>query len=489
MNSGKRVEECLPDEEDYDSNLPQISASLTGALEKKLSNRPIRVRKCGFSMQNDTHVSLEDDDVEMPEFRNEARKAFACEEIISDDEVNNVVSKFSDSSNAKKLHEDNLCRFGSGVQDGAQTWSAVSKEAEALLHLNENASTHSTYSKASKSYKGIRCRVKQKFSFRFQSRKEEPSWPSLSKDENDVSFEVHEAPERLDTFEPRSEEHSIAVVLDDCQRENQFQSENLHAQVGALGHGCTEPSMAELLDGLQDRASLQKGVSKKCSRTKAKRVQIVAKKIISPLGDRTVDREDSSESMGSGSSSEDKATDQKLKVAIPEMKRQTMADRFQETLGATFLNDEGALVAVPKSSGSELRMCASKFCRIGLFGKLQQLMQNEKERDVDFLKKLQTGSNKINEVSSIIVKILARYLDAKLIVCQCSFGENIEVMIEGACLLLQSPTPSGSPQIMINGGRKTTIIFNPRICSDVELEVGNSICIYPPWYGTMDSTI
>ena len=45
-----------------------------------------------------------------------------------------------------------------------------------------------------------------------------------------------------------------------------------------------------------------------CSRTKAKRVQIVAKKIISPLGDRTVDREDSSESMGGGSSSEDKVS-------------------------------------------------------------------------------------------------------------------------------------------------------------------------------------
>ncbi|KAM3687963.1 hypothetical protein ACJW31_10G115100 [Castanea mollissima] len=466
----------ISDEEDYDSKLPQISASLTGALEKKeelqvLSRleilRGTSEWNCGKkSSKNDTHVSLEDDVVEMPEFRNKARKAFKChsdEEIISDDEVNNVVSKFSDSSDAKKLDEDSICRFGSGMQDGAQTWSAVSKEAEALFHLNENASTHSAYSKASKSYKGVRCRVKQKFSFRFQSRKEEPSWPSLSKDENDVSFEVHEAPERLDTFEPRSEERSIAEVLDNCQRENQFQSENLHAEVGALGHGCIEPSMAELLDGLQDRASLQKGVSKKCSRTKAKRVQIVAKKIISPLGDRTVDREDSSESMGSGSSSEDKATDQKLKVTIPEMKGHTMADRFQETLGATFLNDEGALVAVPKSSG------------IGLFGELQQLMQNEKERDVDFLKKLQTGSNKISktcdyEVSSIVVKILARYLDAKLIVCQCSFGENIE-----------SPTQSGSPQIMINGGRKTTIIFNPRVCSDVDLEVGNSICIHPPW--------
>ncbi len=37
-------------------------------------------------------------------------------------------------------------------------------------------------------------------------------------------------------------------------------------------------------------------------------MQIVAKRIISPLGDRTVDREDSPESMGSGSSSEDKVS-------------------------------------------------------------------------------------------------------------------------------------------------------------------------------------
>lgn len=66
-----------------------------------------------------------------------------------------MVSKFSDSSDAKKLHEDSLFRFGSGMQDGSQIWSAVSKEAEALFHLNENASTHSAYSKASKSYKGV----------------------------------------------------------------------------------------------------------------------------------------------------------------------------------------------------------------------------------------------------------------------------------------------------------------------------------------------
>ena len=77
-----------------------------------------------------------------------------------------------------------------------------------------------------------------------------------------MSFKVHEAPERLDTFQPRSEEHSIAEVLEDCQRGNDIGSEILHAEVGALGQGCIEQSMAELLDGLQDRDSLLKGVSK-----------------------------------------------------------------------------------------------------------------------------------------------------------------------------------------------------------------------------------
>jgi hypothetical protein len=66
----------------------------------------------------------------------------------------------------------------------------------------------------------------------------------------------------LDPIKPRSEEHSIAKVLEDYQEENEIQSEIVLAEVGALGYGCIERSMAELLDGLQDRASLPKGVSK-----------------------------------------------------------------------------------------------------------------------------------------------------------------------------------------------------------------------------------
>ncbi|KAB1203065.1 hypothetical protein CJ030_MR8G005547 [Morella rubra] len=273
-----------------------------------------------------------------------------------------------------------------------------------------------------------------------------------------MSFKDHEASERFNTTGLRPEEHSISDVLGDCQRENDNQSEAMHAEVGALGQGCIEHSMAVLLDGLKDRATLQQGVSKMYSRTRGTQKQIVAKRSISVLGDRTVYNEDSPESMGSGSSSDDKAKDQKLKVTILEMKRQTMTDRFQEAFGATFLNEEGALVSLPKSSG------------IGLFGKLQQLMQSEKERDMDFLKNLDSGASISDEGSCILVKILAKYLDAKLTVCQCSFGKNIE-----------SLTQSGSPQVMLNGGENRTIIFNPRISSDVDLEVGNFIRIHPPW--------
>ncbi|XP_062178319.1 uncharacterized protein LOC133883119 isoform X2 [Alnus glutinosa] len=469
----------ISDGEDFDSNLPNHCDSISRPSNKKeelqLPSRLERLRgtlewdyegkTSNLSNEKETNVSLEDD-VEMPEFHNEGhfifspKKAFACnpdEEMISDDEENSVLSTFSATSGTKKFHKDNLQSLGSGKQDGSQTWSAVRKEADELIHLNKNplcSSSHSAHVIANKSLKGARCKAKLKYPFSFQSHNEGRSCPSISKDENDVLFKGHEEPKRLDPIEPRYKEHSIAEVLGDCQGEYENQSEIVLAEVGALVHGCVERSMAELLDGLQDRASLLKGVSKMCSRTRSKRGQIVAKRSVSPLGDRTVDSEDSPESMGSGSSSEDEAKDQKLKVTTPEMKGQTMADRFQEAVGATFLNNEGAIVAVPKPSG------------IGLFGKLQQLMQSEKERDMDFLKKLQTGSNANDETSYIVVKILARYLDAKLTVCQCSFGQNME---------------SGSPQILVNGGRKRTIIFNPRVSSDVDLEVGNLICIHPPW--------
>ncbi|XP_035551365.1 uncharacterized protein LOC109002257 isoform X3 [Juglans regia] len=450
-------DQSISEDEDLDADFPENCVYRQSDIKEELQ-LPLRLeilkgahraleldggRKTShLSDKKETNVSQEDD-VEMPQFHNE--------ENISDDEENIVPLKISATSGTKKWHEDDNHSFGSGKQDEAHTWSNISKEADALIWLNKNApgsSSHYAYPVANKPQKGMRCKAKRKFLFRFQSREGGLSCPSISNDEKYVSLKDHEASERLETIEPRSEEHSIAGVLEDYQRENEIQSEVVCAEVGALGHGGIEQSMADLLDGLQDRAVVLKGVSAK----------IVTKRNLSSLGDITVDSEDSPESMDSGSSSEDKARDQKLEVNIPDMKGQTMTDRFQAALGATFLNEEGALVAVPKPSG------------IGLFGKLQQLMQSEKERDMIFLKKLQTGSSTNDEANCIVVKILARCLDAKMTVCQCSFVKNME-----------SPMQSGSPQTMVNGGRKTTIIFHPRVSGDVDLEVGNLIRIHPPW--------
>ncbi|GLT72673.1 hypothetical protein SLA2020_445830 [Shorea laevis] len=249
----------ISDEEDFDSNLPgpcdSISRPSNKREELQLPSRLEMLRgtlewdwegkTSNLSNEKETNVSLEDD-VEMPEFHNEGdficspRKAFACnpdEEMISDDEENNVLSTFSATSGTKKFHKDNLQSFGSGKQDGSQTWSAVRKEADELIHLNKNlpcSSSHSAHFIANKSFKGARCKAKLKFPFSFQSRKG-LSCPSISKDENDVSFKDREATKRLDPIEPRSEEHSIAKVLEDCQGEYENQTENVLAKWELLG--------------------------------------------------------------------------------------------------------------------------------------------------------------------------------------------------------------------------------------------------------------
>lgn len=53
--------------------------------------------------------------------------------------------------------------------------------------------------------------------------------------------------------------------------------------------------------------------------------------------------------------------------------------------------------------------------------------------------------------------------------------EVIRVFVQG---ILQPE----SPKILENEGQKVTVIFNQRICANVDLEIGKLICIHPPWY-------
>lgn len=470
-------DQSISDEEDFNVDLRASCVSLGGPSEKE----EVAQLQSQLDMLKGTHGVpwgriagnlspkkqinvFAEDEVEMPKFPDEVgfifspRKASTCnsdEEAISSNEKANALPKFSLTPGVKTFQKDGFHDFGSGRLDEENTWSVVSKEAKALVRLNENAlcsSSSQPTCKVNKSGKGIQSKSKPKFSFRFQSHREGLSSPSISKDDNSTPCKVDELPERIETAD--CEKHSIAGLLEGFSGKKARQSEMVPDEVEDP-HWCDDHSAAEHLDGLWDNSSLLRRNSKMNSRTRGKRMQVFSRRSISQLGDRTIDCEDL-EPLGSGSSSDDEANYQNPKPAVPEVKRQTIVDRFQEAFGTTS-RDEAAFVAVPRSFG------------VGLFGKLQQVMQSEKETDVDFLK-LQTRVSPNNEPTCLNVKILSRYLDAKLIVCHVSSSKDIE-----------DPRWPQSNQKMGNGGRERTIIFNPRVCCDVDLEVGSSICIHPPW--------
>ncbi|KAH9793607.1 kinetochore protein [Citrus sinensis] len=453
-------DQSISDEEDFNVDLRDNCVSLGGPSEKEVLMEKLVEGLLAVYHQRQKQISVfVEDEVETPEFPDEVgfifspRKASTCtsdEEAISANEAN-ALPEFSRTP----FHKDGFHDFGSARLDGENTWSVVSKEAKALVHLNENAlcsSSSQPTCKANKSGKGIQSKSKPKFSFRFQPRREGLFSP-VSKNDNSIPCKVDELPERMETAD--CEKHSIAGLLGGFPGKKATQSEMVPDEVEDP-HWCDDHSVAKHLDSLRDNSSLLRRNSKMNSRTRGKRMQVFSRRSISQLGDRTVDCEDL-EPVGSGSSSDNEANYQNPKPAIPEVKRQTIVDRFQEALGTTS-RDEAAFVAVPRSFG------------VGLFGKLQQVMQSEKETDLEFLK-LQTKASPNNEPTCLNVKILSRYLDAKLIVCHVSPSKDTE-----------EPQWPQSNQKRGNGGRERKIIFNPRVCCDVDIEVGSSIRIHPPWY-------
>ncbi|TYI68457.1 hypothetical protein E1A91_D08G090100v1 [Gossypium mustelinum] len=463
-------DQSISDEDDFDDDFRENCASLGDRLEKEkeerfqLQSRPETLKeKCDNNRSyHQEHISFcLEEDVEVPDSSDEGNcfpseklcRRVSCEELVSDGEENVMRSKTSITSGAKESDHS----YGIKDGNGENAWSMVTKEAEALINLDKNVSSFSSASKADKSYKGAKSKIKPRFSFRFQSHKG-LSWPATSDNENEVSTKAGEMPERLKASDHGTLEHSIAEVLEDFNGEEENQLEIVPADVEAHGHGFIEHSMAELLDDLQDNTSLLRGNFKMHSRARGKRVQAALKRSICSLGDRTIESEDLNEPFSGGSSSNDEADYQNLKLATPEIKKPTISDKFQEALGATSLTVEGIFIPRPGAFST------------GLFGKLQQVMQQEKETDTHFLMKLQNGASFKNEPSCITVNIVSRYLDAKLTVCYCSFVKTIEGILQPE-----------NPKILENEGQKVTVIFNQRICANVDLEIGKLICIHPPW--------
>ncbi|RXI02614.1 hypothetical protein DVH24_002692 [Malus domestica] len=408
-------DQSISDEEESDRDFPNNCAAIGGSAKKK-EELPLSSRLEMLKGASVYACNLED-------------------ELSSDEEGNNMRVKVSVTLGAKKLQKDYVHCIGSDKEDESYTWSEVSKEAEALMRLNEQtscSSPKSDYSKVNKSVKGVKDKGKPKFSFRFKTQKEGPSCFSVSKNESDMSFKVQQVPEMLKATEPRTEEYLDSELIEDIQGEEEKQLEIVPVHVNELGHGSIEQSMAELLDGLQDKTSMLRGRSKMYRRKRRKRAQ-PDMKIVSSLGDSVIDSESSPEHLGLGSPSNSEADDQILKLDKPEVKRQTLVDRFQEALS------DRALVAVPKP------------LRIGLFGQLQQVVQSDKESDMEFLNNIENRANQNR-------------------------------MTEDLCFFVQRLPWQESPKNTVNEETTWTIIFNPRVCDDVDLEVGKCIRIHPPWY-------
>ncbi|KAF9604484.1 hypothetical protein IFM89_006806 [Coptis chinensis] len=375
-------------------------------------------------------------------------------------------------------------------------WSSVMEEAKELMLLNENAalSHFANYDIANKKICS-RGKGKTKYSFRFGSDRNS----SFSAKDKIVKSEVHEKLVGLEDIEPGAKRDSMSELLEGLQKENKKlpDSQQVVFDFSAGGNRHIEHPVAEILQNLIESNGPPKGTAKMNLKTLGKRSKLTAKSNKYTLAYRFLDSGDPPEPLDSSTSSDEEDAkfqlqvfdENLLNIGNQEVNEQTMAHRFQEALDAAAIGDQGMLLAKCKQTG------------LGYHASLQQVMQTEKERQMEFLKQSHAGIHG-DKATCIDVEILSRYFDAKLIVCECSLCcKNIMACSHNIILLFAKPSGffvskvlnmcSSSVSVELPMCRETpkklgrecskTIIFSSRICNNVELEVGSSVRIYPPW--------
>lgn len=440
LRANPHSEDSISDDDDHYANLLSLQNHATNEQDEELP-LPVRLdllkeRFCNHNSSSSFQLP-EDEEVEMPDF-NEGDNHDELGEVVADSDDEDTVSEDEGST---ILSTRLLQRYGSQFLRNDEVKDAKRK-SEALLCFQESASSHATFSKANSS--GIWNKAKPRISLSSVTHKYGHTGPSISN--------IDRLPEIM-----KAVDHRPSASLDGNHLEDddivEINLDTEPSETEARPHEFNLPLMADLFDNLQDKTDLYP----RDNQRKGKAVQLFQKSSISHLPETVVDSEDSPEPVDSGSSSDNEETDQHMRITFPVKKMQTMADRFHNALGTSSV--------ITESVG------AHNSLRTGIFEKLQQAMQKEKERDIDFSKKLQAGAKPDGEFGCVDVNIISRYLDGKLIVCHCSFSkytENFLVQAEG----------------MGFGGSKDgqiTIIFCPRVCNNVDLEVGSLIRIHPPW--------
>ncbi|KAL5212758.1 hypothetical protein ABZP36_023605 [Zizania latifolia] len=222
-------------------------------------------------------------------------------------------------------------------------------------------------------------------------------------------------------------------------------------------------SIAELLDNLQDRsASSVVAPFLLHQHTGAKelkpRVSTSVKKSLALLDQRNLEIENPLEHViGETSSEEEDIAQNNLTLINKDVKGQTMADIFQQVFNAT--NMDGSTLPM-RSHGA------------GYYGRMQQIMQMEKDRHAEFLRQYNREQDYLGDSKGVTVQIMSRSLEGKLAICRCLFMEKSSWATAG-----EIETDCN----MDDSSIKRTIIFSPKICDDVDLVAGNIIHIFPPW--------
>ncbi|KAJ8547441.1 hypothetical protein K7X08_011027 [Anisodus acutangulus] len=388
-----------------------------------------------FINKNDHWMALSLDD----EFCHITRMTSTCnseEEIISDDEM--------------RPSTDGILK-----RDGKNTMPKVSGDRKSGVFLNKDAGCSSLYgasSKLNRSSKGSRDKAKPKFLF--QSRPQKKDFALVVHDTCETSTPLSILPLNVELDTQNENLDSLDDLLENSGGyEIQQFEENLVSSDVAVAPDPNGNSMAEFLDHFQHTSSLPRGNSKMQLQSKRQGSRFLRKSNLLLLGDRNMSNGDQSEALDSDPSSDDGKIPQILKSAIPQ---RTMADQFHLAFGAVSTN-ERLSIARPK--------------QFGLSGRLQHVMQCEKDRDTYFLEKSQTHDVSSGAESFIDVRILSSSLEAKLTVCFCALHGDEE----------GSESLNNPQKRKVTGGRKLTIIFSSRVCKDVELEIGNVIRIHQPW--------
>ncbi|XP_010481394.1 PREDICTED: uncharacterized protein LOC104760203 [Camelina sativa] len=364
--------------------------------------------------------SLEDDDVDVPDSPEESylassrRVCVPAQESGSDDEIQ---------------HDEQVA-----------TWSTICKETKSLVHLHGNASVSSSHLsgfRAKRGSKVIKDHLRPKFSFHSHTPGE-----TLSKI-SDMAGDLEPAADEA------IEEDPIAECPNDFDETSESRQGISVAASREVLHGFTE-----VLDIPPHKIRLIKRTSKLYSRHERKSL----KGNSSNFQDSDTDDELPGP-MDCGSSSDDEPSYQTPVPNISNQKKQFVGDRFDEAIKASSLSKEGLLFGSPKLSGGS-----------SLYGKLQQIMKQEKETEMEITKKLQGGIGQPDASSYVDVKIMSRHLEGKLVVCKCSV-----IDLSGDSLLLKNT------QALAANETETRVLFSTKVCADVDIEIGNCIRLYAPW--------